>query len=309
MLNPLISVKGISKRFGNFTALDNLSLEICENRCVGFLGPNGAGKTTLMKILTGLIKPDGGGISVNGIDVSKNPSKVLSMIGAVIETPEFYSFMTPHDILSFLGKLRGIPNGVLENQIDSTLNIVGLNDWATTKIGKFSKGMKQRLALASALLHDPPILILDEPTSGLDPRGSVEIREIIKSLKTSGKTIFFSSHLLNEVQDTCDEIALIDKGKLIRHAEISDFEGKLTKIEVVTLKPIDDSQITSILKIEDVESADFHGIKFTLSISGDKQRRASILGELQKLGLEIISFTPSSTLESLYMDNITESVR
>jgi ABC-2 type transport system ATP-binding protein len=197
----------------------------------------------------------------------------------------------------------------LDEKINSTLELVSLEKWSRKKIGKFSKGMKQRLALASALIHEPPILILDEPTTGLDPRGSVEIREIINSLKKSGKTIFFSSHLLNEVQETCDEIALIDKGKLIRQAEISDLEGKLTKIEIATLKPIDDYQMKLILKIEGVESAEVEGDKFTISISGDKQQRANLLKKLQKIGLEIISFKPSSDLESLYMDHISESVR
>ena len=309
MANPVIAIKGITKQFGNFSALDNLSLEINENRCLGFLGPNGAGKTTLIKILTGLIKPNAGTIYIDGIDVSKNSTTVLSKIGAVVETPEFYSYLTPYDVLSFFGKLRGIPKKTLDEKINSTLELVGLEKWSRKKIGKFSKGMKQRLALASALIHEPPILILDEPTTGLDPRGSVEIREIINSLKKSGKTIFFSSHLLNEVQETCDEIALIDKGKLIRQAEISDFGGKLTKIEIATLKPIDDYEMKLILKIEGVESAKLEGDKFTISISGDKQRRANLLKELQKIGLEIISFKPSSDLESLYMDNISESVR
>ena len=309
MTSPVISIKKITKQFGNFTALDNLSLEINENKCVGFLGPNGAGKTTLIKILTGLIKSNQGPIHIDGIDVRKNPTAVLSKIGAVVETPEFYSNMTPNDILSFFGKIRVIPNEVLAKKIDSTLEMVGLEKWSRKKIGKFSKGMKQRLSLASALIHDPPILILDEPTSGLDPRGSLEIRDIIKTLKNSGKTIFISSHMLNEVQEICDEIALIDKGKLIHHSGISDFEGKSTKIEISSLKPIEDYQISLILKIEGVESAQTEGEKVIVSISGSKQKRANLLKELQKIGLELMAVKPAYELESLYMDNISESVR
>lgn len=309
MANSVIVINEITKKFGNFTALERLSITIQENTCVGFLGPNGAGKTTLIKILTGLIKPNEGTIHINGTDMKKHTTMVLSQIGAVVETPEFNSFMTPYDVLSFFGKIRGIPNDNLSKKIDSTLQLVGLENWSGTKIGKFSKGMKQRLALASAIIHDPPILILDEPTTGLDPRGSIEIREIIKSLKKSGKTVFLSSHMLNEIHDVCDEIALIDKGKLIRHAEISDFEGKKTTIEIITLKPLSETQLHIILKIDGVESAEYDRQKLLISFLGDKQKRANLLKKLQEMNLDVISFAPSNDLESLYMDNISESVR
>jgi len=309
MINSAIEIKEVSKKFGNFKALDNVSLVINENRCVGVLGPNGAGKTTLIKILTKLVRPSEGSVFVNGIDLSRNPKMALSKIGAVVETPEFYSTMTPYEILFFFGSLRGIPKQILDERIFKTLQMVGLDQWIRKKIRTFSKGMKQRLALASSLIHDPSILILDEPTSGLDPRGSMEIRRIIQELKTKGKTIFISSHILSEVQEICDEIALIDKGKLIQHLEISDFKAKYSKIDISFLQKIEDSILAKILKIEGVKSAENKGNKVLLTFSGGKNERAELLKELQKIGLDLISFNPSNELESLYMDNISESVR
>jgi len=309
MIKPAIEIKDITKNFGNFKALDNVHLVINENRCVGVLGPNGAGKTTLIKIITKLVRPSEGSVFVNGIDLSKNPKIVLSKIGAVVETPEFYSTMTPHEILFFFGSLRGIPKQILDERIFKTLQMVGLDKWIRKKIGSFSKGMKQRLAIASALIHDPSILILDEPTSGLDPRGSMEIRQIIQELKTQGKTIFISSHILSEVQEICDDIALIDKGKLIQHLEISDFKAKYSKIDISFLQEIEDSILAKILEIEGVKSAENKGNKVLLTFSGGKNERAKLLKELQKIGLDLISFNPSNELESLYMDNISESVR
>lgn len=309
MKQPVIEIKGVTKKFGNFTALDNIDLKINENRCVGFLGPNGAGKTTLIKIITRLVLPSNGSVLVNGIDLSKNPKAALTSVGAVVETPEFYSNMSPYEILYFFGSLRGIPKHSLDERILKTLQMVGLDKWVRKKIGNFSKGMKQRLALASSLISDPMILILDEPTSGLDPRGSLEIRQIIKDLKNSGKTIFISSHILSEIQEICDEIALIDKGKLIQHSDISNFEGKYSKIEISFLQDMDDSLLEKILKIEGVKSAEDKKNRMLLTFSGDKNKRANLLKELQKTGLDLISFNPSNELESLYMDNISESVR
>ena len=310
MEKSVITVNNITKKFGNFIALDNLSLTINENTCVGFLGPNGAGKTTLIKILTGLIRPNIGTVQINGTDVEKNKRVALSTIGAIVETPEFYSYMTPHDILSYFGSIRGIPKEVLCEKIDSTLKTVRLEEWSRKKISKFSKGMKQRLALASALIHDPSILILDEPTTGLDPRGAIEMREIIKSLKNSGKTIFLSSHMLNEVQEVCDEIALVDKGKLTRHIKISNFEDtNAIKIEIKTLSVIDKTQLSQITEIDNVDSVDCTSDILNLSFIGNKEKRAKLLTKLQEIGLEIISFKTSNEIESLYMDNISESVR
>lgn len=309
--NSVIVVENLTKQYGSFTALNELNLKISKNSCVGFLGPNGAGKTTTIKILTGLIRPTHGSAYIEGVNVEKNPRLGLASVGAIVETPEFYSYLTPRDILSYFGSIRGISKKELPERIDSVLKLVRLENWTTKKVGKFSKGMKQRLALASAMIHDPSILILDEPTTGLDPRGAIEVRSIIKSLKNSGKTIFLSSHILSEVNEVCDEIALIDKGKLIRNVKISDFNKENSSlIEIKILKPITENQLALIKGIDEVNSVKQEANSILIvSILGDLEKRATLLRKLYEIGLEITSFTPiGNELESLYMDNISDSV-
>lgn len=312
MNSPVIVTENLTKTYGKFTALDELNLKINKNTCVGFLGPNGAGKTTLIKILTGLIKPSSGRAYINDIEVGKNQRFALAEVGTIVETPEFYPYLTPHDTLSYFGCIRGIPKNILSEKIESSLKLVKMEQWERKKIGKFSKGMKQRLALASALIHDPEILIIDEPTSGLDPRGAVEVREIIKSLKTSGKTIFMSSHILGEVNAVCDEVTLVDKGKMIRHVDRSSFDKmNNAEIEVQVLNPIAENQLALIQDIDWVNSVKYDGSSILLlSLAGNIKKRSELLKKIQEIGLDVISFkTTDNELESLYMNNISESVR
>ena len=171
-----IRIEGLTKYYDDFLALDNLSLKIKRNEDVALLGPNGAGKTTTLKILCGLLLPSSGTAYIDGINVVEERERAISKVGAILETPEFYPFLTPEETLSYLGRLRGMRGRELERGIKEVLKLVKLEGWAKVKIEKFSRGMKQRLALAQALLHDPPILILDEPSLGLDPRGMMEVR-------------------------------------------------------------------------------------------------------------------------------------
>lgn len=311
MESSIIVTENLTKAYGKFAALDEINIKINKNTCVGFLGPNGAGKTTLIKILTGLIKPTSGKAYINGIEVRKNLKDVLADVGAIVETPEFYQYLTPYDVLSYFGNIRGIPKDTLPEKIEHSLQIVKLESWGRKKIGKFSKGMKQRLALASAMIHDPSILILDEPTSGLDPRGAIEMRDIIKSLKNSGKTIFFSSHILSEVQAVCDQVILVDKGKMIRHVDLSKIENfNNVKIEIQVLNQITKEQLSSIQAIEAINSVEYDDNEvLVLSTAGDSKKRSELLKKLQNIGLEVTSFkTLDNELESLYMNNISESV-
>ena len=190
MPEPII-IENLSKYYNKFLAVDNLSLSVTENSNVGLLGPNGAGKSTTLKILCGLIRASSGTVYVDSISVAEKPEQALSRIGAIIETPEFYNYLTPVETLSYLGRLRGMNGRDLKKRIDEVINLVKLERWGNVKIEKFSRGMKQRLGLAQTMLHDPPILILDEPALGLDPRGVVEFREIIESAGQK-KTVFFA---------------------------------------------------------------------------------------------------------------------
>src|SRR2546428_318264 len=191
-----VNLEGLGKEYGHFTALKSLNLTVPAGTSLGFLGPNGAGKSTTIKIMTNLILPSRGHATLFGIDVRQEPTRALAHIGAVIETPEFYGYLSPLETLAYAGRLRGMSSKEIEHRSEAVLKEVKLNEWADHRIQEFSKGMKQRVAIAQALLHEPELLVLDEPTSGLDPRGMAEVRDVIKSLKGEGRTIFMSSHLL-----------------------------------------------------------------------------------------------------------------
>lgn len=229
-MSDSIVIENLSKYYNKFLALDNLSLRVEENENVGLLGPNGAGKSTTLKILCGLIRSSSGAAYIDNVNVAEKPEQALSRIGAIVETPEFYSFLTPEETLRYLGRLRGMQGDGLSRRIKEVIKLVRLEEWGTVKIEKFSRGMKQRLALAQALLHDPPVLILDEPALGLDPRGVVEFRQIIEDVGKE-KTLFFASHQLVEVSQICNQVAIIDHGKLLAYDDIAQLEKKYQSLE------------------------------------------------------------------------------
>lgn len=231
-----IVIEGLSKYYDSFLALDNLSLKVKKNEDIALLGPNGAGKTTTLKLLCGLLRPSSGTAYINGVNVMEERERAISKVGAMLETPEFYPFLTPEETLSYLGRLRGMSGQELKSRIDEVIKLVRLEGWAKVRIGKFSRGMKQRLALAQTLLHDPPILILDEPALGLDPRGMMEVRAILKKAKKE-KTILLASHLITEVVQVCDKVALIDHGHLLVYDSIPRLKRKYRKsLEGVYMK-------------------------------------------------------------------------
>ena len=235
-MHESIVIEGLSKYYNSFLALDNLSLKVAKNEDVALLGPNGAGKTTSLKLLCGLLHPSAGTAYINGVNVIEERERAISMVGAMLETPEFYPFLTPEETLSYLGRLRGMSGHGLKSRIEEVIKLVRLEGWAKVRIGKFSRGMKQRLALAQTLLHDPPILILDEPALGLDPRGMKEVREILKEARKE-KTVFLASHLITEVVQVCDKVALIDHGHLLVYDDIPRLKRKYRKsLEGVYLK-------------------------------------------------------------------------
>ncbi len=229
MREPIV-IDNLSKYYNKFLALDNLCLRVEENEHVGLLGPNGAGKSTTIKILCGLIRSSSGAAYIDGVNVAEKPEQALSRIGAIVETPEFYPFLTPQETLSYFGRLRGMRGEVLKRRIKEVIGLVRLEEWVTVKIEKFSRGMKQRLGVAQALLHDPSILILDEPGLGLDPRGVVEFREIIAGVGKE-KTVLFASHQLIEVAQICSQVAIIDHGRLLAYDSIAELEKKYQSLE------------------------------------------------------------------------------
>ena len=307
----MIELQNLTKSFGPIKAVDNLSLKVPKGETVGFLGPNGAGKTTTIKIMTNLITATGGSAVLHGVNVVTSPKQALDSVGAVVETPEFYPYLTPLETLAYLGSIRGMHSADIKRRSSDVLQEVKMVEWRNTRIGKFSKGMKQRLAIAQALLHEPEILIFDEPTSGLDPRGMVEVREIIRRLKKQHYTIFMSSHLLLEVQETCDRAALIDKGKLLVYDSIDNLKNltKIAKIEVTTLSETSNEFLTKVRamsSVRAVESINSHTIVITFE--GPVEARADLLTALQSSGAKVTGFSPVGLpLEMMYMDLVKES--
>src|SRR6266487_1343965 len=307
MSAPSIVAENLTKRYGSFTALSNLNLKIEGSKCVGFLGPNGAGKTTTLKIFTDMIRASEGRALINGVDVHLNKKKAMSSVGALIESPEIYPALTPRDALSMVAEIRGLPRAEKRKKIE---------EWLDKKVGKFSKGMKQRINIAAALLSDPDVFLLDEPTTGLDPRGMAEVRDIVKSLKTQNRLIFMSSHLLNEVQDVCDEVAMIDHGKLLVYDSLSNVTSRASSdggnvVEIELLRYIEErtvnDDIASLANVSSAERPDPRKIR--IHFSGGVQNQERLLLDLANLKIGMISFHPSATaLEDTYLRLIKDTL-
>ncbi len=224
----VLQTHNLSKRYAQRLAVNNLNLAVRQGEIFGFLGPNGAGKTTTIRMLLGLIAPTAGSVEILGQDLVTQRARILPRVGALIETPALYPYMSGRDNLRAFGFLLG---GVPEKRIDAVLEIVGLRARQKDRVRTYSLGMKQRLGVAVALLHDPDVLILDEPANGLDPAGIVEMRDLMHRLTAEGKTILFSSHLLTEVQQICTRVAIINLGQLVTETTVEDLvrgQGEFT---------------------------------------------------------------------------------
>lgn len=223
--NKVIEIKNLTKRFNNLIAVDELNLNVYQGDVFGFLGPNGAGKSTTIRMLLTLIKPDSGNIKIFGKDLQKERLNILKNVGSIVEKPDFYGYLSAYKNLEILGRISGID--VNKELIMKNLEIVGLASRYKSKVKTFSHGMKQRLGIAQALLHNPELIILDEPTTGLDPMGMKEIRDLIIHLsKELKKTIFLSSHLLNEVEMVANRMIIINKGKAKVEGEVKELLNK-----------------------------------------------------------------------------------
>lgn len=223
----MIEIKNISKKFGSFTALDNINLDIKEGEVLGLLGENGAGKTTLLRILSTVIKPTSGSASVGGSDILKKEDDVRSSIGILFggETG-LYDRLTARENIEYFAKLNDMPNNEINSRIEELSEIFGMEEYIDKKVGGFSKGMKQKVSFARAIVHNPKIMLLDEPTSGLDVTAIEDVHEFINTCKKDGKTTIFSSHTMSEVEKLCDKIAIIHKGKIKDIGTISELKLK-----------------------------------------------------------------------------------
>ena len=308
---PSLEAVQLSKNFGNFTAVSGLNLKVQGTKCVGFLGPNGAGKTTTMKMFTGLISPTSGSALINGIDVRKDKKAALASCATLIETPEIYSSLTPREAMSMLCEIRGVPREERSRRIGDALAEVKMTEWEDKKVGSFSKGMKQRVNVASTLLSDPEVIILDEPSTGLDPRGMSEVRDIVMSLKD--RLVFMSSHLLAEVTEVCQEVALIDHGKLLVYDTIenvtSKFAGDGGAVEVGFVRTVDEQLSSRVSGLQGVQSVVRSNDRHLIVRFDSKETSTDKLFEsIAGLKAGAVSFEQASGLEDAYLSLIKETL-
>src|SRR5450631_2384294 len=231
----MIKVQGLTKRYAHTVAVDHISFEVQKGQIVGFLGPNGAGKTTTMRILTCFLPPTEGSANVAGFDVLEQPMEVKKRIGYLPETPPLYPEMEVAEYLTFVAKLKGIAKADLMKRVDEVVGRTGLGDVRNTIIGKLSKGYRQRVGIAQAIIHNPPVLILDEPTSGLDPEQQREARQLIASL-SGDHTIILSTHILSEVEQSCTKVIIINEGEIVAVDSVANLHNRKKAAETVLIE-------------------------------------------------------------------------
>jgi ABC-2 type transport system ATP-binding protein len=320
----LIQLKNLTKKFGEFYAVSNINLEVNRGEIVGFLGPNGAGKSTTMKMIAYLLEPSEGEIWIRGNGklqklTRKNKDYLLDNLGFLIENPAFYGDLSPRTILTYFAKLKGYPKEKINQRIQEVLRFFHLEGWIDKKIKTFSKGMRQKIGIASAIIHDPDIIVLDEPQTGLDPKARKEVRDFILELKQMGKTIFLSSHLLYEISEVADRIAIIHNGKIIAFDTLDNLEAKTKKsiINFELFNTEDRSQNQYLEKVRNLVQP-FTGIEkdlswvrynedsgvFQIFFNGDPQNQLKILKILIENGFKIIEFSvpKAGLLEDLFIE-------
>ena len=297
-----IRVAGLVKTYGPLRALDGLDLEVRQGVVYGFLGPNGAGKTTTMRILTGLIRADAGRVELFGQPLRWLDRRPLFGVGALIESPAFYPYLSGRDNLRVLAGFGAAPR---RGRVDEVLELVDLDERAPDRYETYSLGMKQRLGIAAALLNDPRLLLLDEPANGLDPAGIVEMRTLLKTLADAGKTVFVSSHILPEIQQMADEVAIIAHGRLVRAGSLDRLLGETSEIHL-HVAPDEVPRATELLApvAADVH-ADGHGPGW-LSVGAAPARAAELNRVLVSAGVDVSGLEVGSDLEALFL-SLTEA--
>ena len=302
MSKVVLSVKNLSKSFGKRKAVNSLSFEIREGEIFGFLGPNGAGKSTAIRVMLSLLKPDDGDIEIFNKSVRKYNNSALKGVGALVERPDFYEYLSAYTNLSLLAIMDNVP----KNRILEVLEIVGLADRGDDKVKAYSQGMKQRLGIAQALLSNPKLLILDEPTNGLDPRGMKEVRDLIRKLAKEGITILLSSHLLHEVEQVCTTMAIINLGKLIKIGSVHDLLNESdTFITEIKAKPVEKARkiMESITYISNVYKID--GI---LKVKIANKDLSQLTRDLVKAGIDVSAIIPRTSLEDYFLSLTEDSI-
>jgi ABC-2 type transport system ATP-binding protein len=309
----MISVKDISKRYARTTAVDHISFEVGKGQIVGFLGPNGAGKTTTMRILTCFMPPSAGTAQVAGFDVLEQPLEVKKRIGYLPETPPIYLDMETGEYLKFVGQLKGLSGAKLQKRVDYVCERCSVADVRKKLLGKLSKGYRQRVGLAQAIIHNPDVLILDEPTSGLDPKQINETRELIKDL-AGEHTIILSTHILPEVEQTCEQVIIINKGKLVATDSVRNLQARARGAETVVLEiagrtgpieaPIAQHKLEQVSGVSHVNLKQQTDGRAVFEVEGDKGRlvRGDLARAVVECGWDLNELRPSAmSLEEVFL--------
>lgn len=299
----MIQVTGLTKDYGDRRALHSISFDANQGEIVGFLGPNGAGKTTTMRILTGYMPPTDGTAIVAGYDVVEESLEVRRRVGYLPETVPLYTEMTALDYLKFMADLRHIPDS--EERAYETLEMVDLQDRANGYIGNFSKGMRQRVGLAQALIHRPEVIILDEPTIGLDPAQVVEIRNVIREIGKD-RTVLLSTHILSEAQQICDRVLIINKGQIVAEDTPENLQSRLVGSQRVVLRVRGDSdelpgKIQKLKGVRDVEAKPDGSVEFEFSAGQDV--RPQVAKAVVQAGFDLLEMRPVGlSLEEIFLE-------
>jgi ABC-2 type transport system ATP-binding protein len=303
----MIRTEGLTRRFSEHVAVENLNLEVQQGEIFGFLGPNGAGKTTTIRMLTCLIAPTGGRAWVNGRQVGVENDAVRATVGILTETPGLYDRLSAERNLAVFGRLYGMATGYRESQIERYLQLLGLWERRQEPVGSFSKGMRQKLALARALLHEPPVLFLDEPTAGLDPEATKTVRDFVAGLKHEGRTIFMCTHNLDEAERLCDRIAVM-RTRLIA-VDTPDglrrqLYGRRTVIQLRNLAP---EMVAAVQALPFVQGAQQDGCRLLVDLADPEVKNPLLVHRLVELGGEIQFVTElRHSLEQVYLSLIEE---
>lgn len=294
-----IRVEGIQKRYGNQQAVGNVSFELQRGEIVGFLGPNGAGKSTTLKMITGYVQPDAGTIQVEGLSVAEHPLEVRKKIGYLPEANPLYYDMYVREYLQFIAGVHHLP--APEKAINQVIEMTGLTREAHKKCGQLSKGYKQRVGLAAALVHNPPVLILDEPTSGLDPNQIVEIREVIRK-QGADKTILFSSHILQEVEAICDRVIILHQGKVVadnRIRQLQQEENSAQVLEVQLREEVAEQEWREVPGVQQLIA--MGGGRYRISTQDAEQLSRALMQWTVQKGYTLLSFQrEESSLEDVF---------
>ncbi|MGF7058973.1 ATP-binding cassette domain-containing protein [Brassicibacter mesophilus] len=300
----MLRIENLTKRYGKFTAVDNLSLEIKEGEIFGFVGPNGAGKTTTLKMIATLLKPNEGNIYINDFNIASNLKEARKSIGYMPDFFGVYDNLKVNEYLEFYGDVAGLSNEEKGKMMVDLLELVDLSHKKDEYVDSLSRGMKQRLCLARSLIHNPKFLILDEPASGMDPRARVQMKEILRELKNMGKTILISSHILPELSELCTSIGIIEHGKIVISGSVDEIMKKVNKINIIKMKLLDKvDDAVKLLKEEPLVGGIYDNDRTVeFEYNGDEKEVVQLIKKMISKELPILSFNPvQSNLEEIFM--------